>query len=488
MTGAAGAYDEFEYPGYAYPYTHPARLEMLGRMFGRRPAPAEHCRVLEVGCGDGGNAMAIAQTLPGAQVLGIDVAPTAIARGRELAAAAGLSNLELRVHDLSDQDSLTRLGPFDYLIAHGVYSWIPPAVRGALLDSCRRDLSPEGIAFISYNAYPGSYLRDMAHDILEYHLRGVTGAADRLAKARQLMQSIVAVENPTPYASVLRDHLQRMLTSSDALLVHDDLAPISTPFYFHEFMESAAAYGLQFLCEADLGESKMSNVPESVAAFIGGLPTDIVLREQYFDFFSNRMFRQTLLVRDGLEVERTLDDQVIEHVFLSSPARRTEEGFVSPVGHLMQTTDALVSAAMEKICERWPQSVAFAELMTWAAERLGSTPSSEHRQNLRQMLIQGYIAHFVQLAGCPSQAVRDPGELPYASPLARAQCRAGRSLLTTLQPVNYQLEADVDGALLVLLDGTRDRRRLAEELSEDAESTEVSLSRLARAGLLMRAP
>jgi SAM-dependent methyltransferase len=108
--------------------------------------------------------LAIAQTLPEATVVGVDASASAIARGRGLASAAELGNVELRAGDFGAVESLAWLGPVDYVIAHGVYSWIPPAARAALLEVTRRALAPQGIAFVSYNAYPGSYLRDMTRD------------------------------------------------------------------------------------------------------------------------------------------------------------------------------------------------------------------------------------------------------------------------------------------------------------------------------------
>ncbi|MGA7704251.1 MAG: class I SAM-dependent methyltransferase, partial [Solirubrobacteraceae bacterium] len=288
-----------------------------------RPAPARSCRVLELGCGDGGNALSIAQTLPDAQVLGVDASPGAIERGVRLARAAGLANVELR---RATFEQLEAPGEFDYIVAHGVYSWVPPQARGALLDCVKRCLAPEGIAFVSYNAYPGSYLRDMARDMLRYHVQGVSDPGERLARAQELMRTIVEIEQPSPFARVLREQMERMLGYSDALLFHDDLADVSTAFYFHEFVEHARARGLQFLSEADLFESQMRDVPAGAGQLMASLPQDAVVREQYMDFFKNRMFRQTLICHQAAPLDRTLDDAAIESLWISSRARPQEGG------------------------------------------------------------------------------------------------------------------------------------------------------------------
>jgi SAM-dependent methyltransferase len=486
LAGAtAGLYEQVAYPGYVYPATHPARLEVLGRLFGLEPAPAAGCHVLELGCGDGGNALAIAQTLPAAQVIGIDAAAAAIERGQGLATAAGLTNVELRVADLADPGLAETLGPVDYLVAHGVYSWIPPAVRGALLDCARRCLAAHGIAFVSYNAYPGSYLRDMTRDILSFHLRGIDDPGERIARAQALMQTIVAVETPSPYARVLREHLQRMLSASEALLFHDDLAPVSTPFYFHEFIEHATAHELQFLSEADLSESQMRDVPGSVGELIASLPPDVIVREQYLDFFSNRMFRQTLLVHSGAPVNRVIDDRHLEGMAIASPARWDGERFVTPAGAAMSTSAALVSAAMHELGDCWPASLTFAELAARAGRRVSAEPLPEPTvESLRRVLLDAYLGRIVELHGCVLPVSHRAGQRPRASPLARAQSAAGRPALSTLLPGNCLLESELERRLLPLLDGSRDRASLAVELELAPEQLEEALTSLAGHALL----
>ena len=71
-------YDEVRYPGRFYPQTSPERLATLGTLFGLNPAPVDHCRVLELGCGDGGNLLPLAELLPRSSFLGIDLARAAI--------------------------------------------------------------------------------------------------------------------------------------------------------------------------------------------------------------------------------------------------------------------------------------------------------------------------------------------------------------------------------------------------------------------------
>lgn len=447
--------------------------------------------MLELGCGDGGNALSIAATLPGAQVTGVDAAAAAVARGSELARTAGLDNVELRAADFESL-SPEEIGSVDYVVAHGVYSWIPPAARVALLACVRRCLAPGGIAFLSYNAYPGSYLRDMARDMLRYHLRDVEDPQARLAGAQELMRTIVAIEEPTPYARVLREHLERMLGVSDALLFHDDLAEISTPFYLHEVVEHAAGHGLRFLAEADLHESLMRDVPESAERLMATLPDDAVVREQHLDFFKNRMFRQTLLCHASVPVRRALDDRALERLAIASSARaeqRTLEGaetFATPEGFSMTTSEPLVRGTMEALAAAWPAAVAFPALLARACDAVGpDAPAELVAERLRAVLLEAHLARVVQLHGCPPPASPQVGEQPRASALARAQCAAGAPVVSSLLHTNVRLGEELDTALLPLLDGTRDRGALSAALADASDADlEAALTRLASLGLL----
>jgi SAM-dependent methyltransferase len=511
------AYERLAYPGYAYPATHPARLEAVARLLGLRPKPAAHSRVLELGCGDGGNVLSLAQALPGASLMGIDAAASAVERGNKLARAAGLENVELRCMDIERlPESEVPSGSFDYIVAHGVYSWIPPRVRVALLASMRRLLAPMGVAYVSYNAYPGSYLRDMARDILGYHVREIEGPEDKLAAAQELMQTIVTIEEPSPYAQVLREHMERMLGYSDALLFHDDLADISTPFYFHEFVEHAAHHKLGFLAEADLFESQMRDVPESAGRLMAGLPDDVVVREQYMDFLKNRMFRQTLLCHEAAPVNRALDQAAIEGLWVSSNARPKEDAsdgegegrapgeiqaiahgtvpgedleahtFLTPEGFSMSTSEPLVKAAMGALAQACPESVDFPTLVAEACEAAGpEAPSELVKARLCGVLLQAHLARIVMLQGCPSPLTSEVGKRPLASPLARAQCKAGLPSVSSLLHGNARLEGELEASMLALLDGERSLPELAQALGVEREAVAQVLERFASVGLLL---
>jgi SAM-dependent methyltransferase len=493
---AGSAYDEFAYPGYANPATHPAKLEAVGRLFGLEVPPAATARVLELGCGDGGNILSIAQSLPRADCVGLDAAAGAIARGAALAAAAGLDNAVLRVADFEALPA--DLGSFDYILAHGVYSWIPPRTRGFLLEACRNLLTPNGIAFVSYNAYPGSYLRDMARDMLHYHAREAVEPGERLARAHELMAVIAAIEEPDPFSQVLRQYMERMLQAPGALLVHDDLAEISTPFYFHEFLDHVEGHALRFLSEAELHESQMT-VPQSAGDLIAALPDDRVVREQYLDFFKNRMFRQTLLCRADAAVQDLLTDTAVEELVASSFARPDAldpdgpapepgtETFATPEGFTITTSEPLVRAVMHALAAATPGSLEFQTLLDHAIAAAPDVPQDAVRTRLREVMLQAHLGRIVGLAGCAPPLVALAGDRPLALSLSRAQCQAGSLIVSSLLHINVKLEDDPDPRLLPLLDGTRTREELQEAANASEAEVNDALERFAASGLLTRA-
>ena len=175
-------YDAVPYAGHPFAQTHPDRLATLATLFGLKPAAPGRCRVLELGCGDAGNLAPMALALPETQFVGIDAAPGAIARGRALADAVGLPNLTLETVAIEDFEP--DAGGFDYVIAHGVYSWLPAPARDRLLALCARALARSGVAYVSYNALPGGRLREALRDVLRFHTAEFEDPTERVGQAR----------------------------------------------------------------------------------------------------------------------------------------------------------------------------------------------------------------------------------------------------------------------------------------------------------------
>jgi len=485
-----GSYDEVLYPGYPYAQTHPDRLATLGTLFGMNPAPVDRCRVLEIGCGNGANLIPMAHGLPGSEFVGFDLAARPIEKGREMIAALGLTNITLSRMDI--MAATADLGSFDYIIAHGIYSWVAPEIRDKIMAICAAHLTPRGIAYISYNAYPGGHLRDMGREMMLFHTRGITEPDQKVRQACALLHFITESRpERNAYRGLLHDMLEgitaRVSSHGPAPFYHDALEEFNEPMYFWRFMEHAERHGLQFLAEANFSSMKDDIFSPEVNELLRGFSGDIVAKEQYLDFLNGRQFRQTLLCRADVPLDRS--EGVLERVpqlraassAKPEPAEVTSdllsaEEFRGPRRETVKTSHPLAKAALLHLGELWPQSVSFEELLAAARARVGSRGNEEESSasTLAKILWGGYCTGLVELhAQVPRLAVK-VSERPEASSVARLQSQS-QPTVTNLCHQRVLIDGVIAQRLLVLLDGTRDRDALLEELRPLVKSGEATL-------------
>jgi SAM-dependent methyltransferase len=430
----------------------------VATLFGLHPADPATCRYLELGCGDGGNVVPMAYGLPGASFTGIDIAPTAIAHAEELRRALGLDNLELRLADLV---ALGELGTYDFIVAHGVYSWIEPAARDALLAACRAHLAPHGVAYVSYDVLPGGHRREITRQMLRWHLRDVDDPQERIAQARALLTAV---------SEAGQGQAEWALGQSDAALYHDELAEHHDAVLFTDFVAHAGRHGLAFLAEADVFEMQAGGLPP-------GLGADPIAREQYLDFFKGRMFRQTLLCHSGAE-RREPAPAVVRGMLAATPARPAGDvrpgrvEFRGPQGATLTTDHDALKAVLVRLGDAWPRALPVAELAEDDA--------------VFAALLQAYAANLVQLHVWAPALAATPPERPTASALARLQAGRG-TRITNLRHATVEVPDELGRRLITLLDGTRDRAALLRELECPADELDRSLEGLARIALLEQA-
>jgi 2-polyprenyl-3-methyl-5-hydroxy-6-metoxy-1,4-benzoquinol methylase len=145
------SYDALPYPSKFFLQTFPNRLAAAGILYGMLPADPQHCRVLELGCGNGFNLIAQAYLSPESKFIGIDLAQTHIDLAIESARELDLTNAEFRQMDVMEMTA-AEFGEFDFITAHGLFAWVPEFVRERILTIFQEMLSPNGIGYISYNA------------------------------------------------------------------------------------------------------------------------------------------------------------------------------------------------------------------------------------------------------------------------------------------------------------------------------------------------
>ncbi len=508
------SYDDIPYQSTPYHETHPGFLAPLTRLFGLDAAAPESCRVLELGCAGGGNLIPMAWHLPGSQFLGLELSPLQARAGAELVEHLGLTNCEIR------QGDILEFGPgegaFDYIIAHGVYSWSPPEVREKLLAICRDHLSEHGVAYISYNTLPGWRTRGMLRDMLLYHTRELTVPAQRLAAAERFIERLLPAlqENGALSSRQLAYEIERIRKHHPSYLFHEYLESYNEPFLFSDFVAEVERHNLRYVCDSELHTLFPATLGEAAAELLDDTPDNTALW-QHMDFLVNRNFRQSILCRG----ERVLSDgpdmdvfvQLAFHGDLRPPAKvdlRKSKGaaFTAADGSEHRAHHPLTKAALVELRRVYPGSLAFADLARRAADAVqaaGNAGASHQVDHLAYELF-GFYAHQALGASLqPEPPFAPPGARPRAHALARAQ--APQAIVATVRHASLNLD-DFSVRLIELLDGTRDTGALKAALesgeapaqsgprppSRQSQNLSTNIERLialfARHGLLATGP
>lgn len=472
-------YDEVNYPSFPISYTHPDRLATVASLFGMKPAPVEECRVLEIGCFDGTNLAAMAMTMPRCEFVGVDVAGTAIARGRAMAEQVGLKNLTLRHLDLMEM--APDYGSFDYIVVHGLYTWVPKPVRLHIMAICKGSLAPRGVAYISYNTLPGGRTRLMLREMMLFHTRSFQDPQKKMQQAKNLLNVLAnsLQASSEPYVKFLQAELERMSSRWLESVYHDELAEVFTPLYFHQFMEEAHNCNLQFLGEVDYFDMVPRGMTPKAAEVLDHIDDDIVLREQYLDFMRGRHFRKTLLCHEGITLNRKLTSECVRSYYVSTFAKSTspipnadkeaKETFENEHGATLTSAAPLARALLWHLAEQSPQRIHFpqlaAQVESHARQRLGYVPRSDAdvAAEIAGFVWLGYGAGLLDLHVDASHYVTHVSEKPVASPLARWQARRSE-YVATLSHKTLKLQGPIQRGVLALLDGTRDRPTLQRDV------------------------
>lgn len=468
VSALAASYDEIPYDSQSFADARPAYLAGLGVLHGLDPAPPSRCRVLELGCASGGHLVPLAWYYPESQFIGIDLSAQQVAVGERLVHALGLGNCELRVGDITRH--AIEVESFDYVIAHGLYSWVPAAVRDKILPLCRAALRPGGIAYVSYNTLPGWRMRGLTRELLEWHVRGETDPRRRLDAASGLVERLARVVGDGAPDSYLAMEVQRIRSRPASYLAHEFLEPVNHAVLLHEFVADARAAGLRYLCNADLSASFPEVFGElgDVMAELAGEP---VALEQYLDFVCNRAFRQSLLCRDD-EPPTALRHERADGLFLLAdlaPPRRLglrsdrPDRFRTATGEPCDVSHPLSKAILARLHAIHPAATRYDALLAAAREQVRAAGGQVFADAVDACYGELFGLSLEQkvewLSESPAAPSADNAVPASAIPLARQQAALGLPSVTTVTHRSLSLDA-FGRELLGRLDGSLDRDRL----------------------------
>ena len=467
-------YDRVPYESKPFPQTHPGRIAAAAHLFGLTTADVRAARVLELGAAAGGNIIPLAAEFPDGQFLGVDLSGVQVAQGKARIGRLGLGNIELRHQSITDVGETD--GLFDFIICHGVYSWVPEHVRHAILRVCKERLAPDGVAYVSYNVLPGWRQKQALRDALLLYTGG-PGAPDGARRARDMMAFLeTTTQAGTQYGQMLRGEVARLAGLGDDYLTHEYLEDENAPCTFTEFANAAAAQGLAYMAEAELSTMLPETVDASAAARMREIASNQLLAtEQVIDLVTGRTFRQTMLVHAARAggIVRHISHLRAEPLHFIAPRglRLTSEEngvdtFTDVFGRTLRTGSAAVRKALEKMIVRIPSSASLADITEPATKKKPGT-SPEDRASILDALFKMHIAGMVALSSKPVRAGSRSAR-PTALRIARADAAAGLTHTVNARHESATLDI-VTQHVLPKLDGAHDEAALEALIVEKAK-------------------
>jgi len=494
MGSSLDPYDVYAYRGVTVPYSAPPHLAVCSYWSGGPTPCIDRFSLVELGSGDGGNLLPLAFYHPKCRFVGIDCSRSALDRAHAAANVLGLENISLVLSDIRDVSS-SEFGRFDYVVAHGLYSWVPDDARSAILRFCRDVLAPDGLAYVSYNAQPGWSTRQVVRDTLR-RSRCVRDAdvPEKAAKAIAVAARLLEDLSASRFAStmVLADELVRVRDGRPYYVFHEYLTETNDGFWLRDFVDRACDSGLAYLVDAHFCRWE-GYVPPELRKPVAERRLDPLDEEETLDLMGHRYFRASILARSDARRTPVLRHEFIAQRYIASSLRPQQdpldldEGTAAQfvgAGSLEITLDSsIVKAAAVLLGRQWPRGIRLDELYEQCVSLLGRY-DRRVSTDCRTELLEGIKILFevgqVDLRYQEPMYSGEVVESPTAHALARWEA-AGRDALTT--PHHHSVAFDADTMSLVRsMDGSRSRAELREMFG--AEFVEETLPILGRFGLL----
>ncbi|WP_169754043.1 class I SAM-dependent methyltransferase [Campylobacter curvus] len=422
MSDVKEYYDEVPYFSAAFSDCSPVRIHAIARFLGLNPPTPAEARVLEFGCSYGGNILPFAVHNEYADVVGIDISSTQVSVGNKIAKDMGIGNFSLMELDILkiDENEAKKLGKFDYIIAHGVYSWVDNSVKEALLRSVKLLLSANGVAYISYNIYPGWKSLDVLRDFMLFASDSQASGAKKLEISKReldFLQDYLKFNAQSATDKVYRDSTQLLATQlnflqnimkkgNDYYVLHDFLEICNDPTYFYKFAKKLEQNGLYYLLDCSLDDIFRSvlGIYRFDAHIARNYPSRIQ-KEQMNDFLLNRSFRKSLVIHeerlngsDDLDIELGMKElgRLNFALNLSDPANEVQKALVDAYPDSLNLDDLLQCTGQDAQTTFMQLMEVFAtQNVKISANALKSVRYQAGKSRLRPR-VAGYLSYFAK--------------------------------------------------------------------------------------------
>ena len=372
------SYDNLPYFSSAFSECSPTRIEAIASFLSFTPPSSQTARVLEIGCSYGGNLFPFAIANPNAKVVGIDLSEVQINKAKELAKQMRVDNIKFIRKDICElnEEDVKEFGEFDYIICHGVYSWVPDFVKDAILKTMKKLLSKNGVAYISYNVYPGWKIKDIIRDFLIFGTKDLENEGEivRASKAKELLSvfkeymkfcSQEGVKADFMNAKLLLEHIESIeRVKSDSYIVHEYLEIFNDPLYFKDFAKRLDEEGLAYLSDVNLDDVFKSDLGiEGFDEYINANFQNRIDKEQAIDFFTNRVFRKSLITHKellGEEFHVDIGPNELNKIYIAAGFNKDKDG--SYINAKNQPMKPAYNWLYQVFSEVYPASVNFAQV------------------------------------------------------------------------------------------------------------------------------
>lgn len=486
----ADSYDETPYHSYPYSQSSPEKLATMGKLFGMTPPDIETARVLELGCAEGGNIIPHAVHYPKGNYVGVDLSKVQIEAGQKNIKELGLKNIELKHCSITDIDE--SFGKFDYIICHGVISWVPDFVREKIFEVASKNLTENGVAYISYNTLPGWNMIRTIRDMMIYHSKGFSDPKEKVDQSRALLSFVKdsVKDSETPHSKMLATEAELLSKQGDHYLRHEHLEDENFQYYFSDFMERAEKNNMQYLSDVSLASMYLGNMKNSVVEKLKEL-NNIVRTEQYMDFITNRRFRSTLLCHKSVKLNRSLNLNDAARFALSFnviPEKQLNQVNLEDNSELkffyegnkdnaVSTSAPGLKAIFYVLSENRGYPLYFQTIIEKAKEKLKNTSKDQIENDLlsnaMNLIMKGYIQISIK------EQKKEDLDLshPKVSSIVSLQVKnSSAKWVTNLahQPVHFD---SVDRIAIGYLNGKNDKQQILDALFNEVKDSKITLNK-----------
>lgn len=289
------SYDEVPYASKSFYNTQPIKLKTNLKLLNFDAPKIETANVLEIGCSFGGNIIPFALSYPKAKVTGLDLSETQINEGKKIIKHLDIKNIKLLHQNVLEYETDEI---FDYIICHGVFSWIPTEVQDAILKIVKKNLSKDGLAVISYNTYPGWKNLEIIKDAMIFRDRYLSSRGIEITNENKVSFGKGAIEFLKDYSQLnerVKAGIKAISDKNDYYLLHEYYEVFNKPLYLYEFNEKLEKNGLKHIIDSDFAKSFPILNDEIEEKLNNECGDDYITREQYCDFLNDLQFRSSII-------------------------------------------------------------------------------------------------------------------------------------------------------------------------------------------------